>query len=157
MRKKYFPKVLVISSSSFNDFTGTGVTLSNLFRDWPKDKLALIHSDNLFKPNEQICNYCYKHSLKDRRLLFFTPITKIFKIVKSAINALLLSKSKIKTKKWLNRTPNDNLINKIINFLGSRFENLEPLTRIEMTERMRLWILDFKPEIIYSTFSTMNI
>jgi hypothetical protein len=38
-----FPKVLVVSADSMESATGTGVTLRNLFRDWPSDRLAQLH------------------------------------------------------------------------------------------------------------------
>jgi hypothetical protein len=38
-----FPKVLVVASDSMDGATGTGVTLRNLFRDWPSDHLAQLH------------------------------------------------------------------------------------------------------------------
>lgn len=39
-----YPRVLVISPCTFNYLNGGGVTFSNLFRDWPADKLANLHS-----------------------------------------------------------------------------------------------------------------
>lgn len=36
----FYPKVLIIGAS-FDDCTGAGVTLTNLFKDWPSDKLAV--------------------------------------------------------------------------------------------------------------------
>jgi hypothetical protein len=157
VEKKDYPRVLVISSSSFNDYTGTGVTLSNLFRDWPKDKLALIHSDNLFEPNIEICDYNYKHSLKDRRLIILSPIINIIKKIKKITHSSLKSKNKTKYQNEKIHVQNDNFINgKLFKILDFMFGNLEPLTRIVLTEKMRHWILEFKPEIIYSTFSTIG-
>lgn len=38
-----YPRVLVINVQPFNRLTATGITLGNLFRDWPRDRLAQIH------------------------------------------------------------------------------------------------------------------
>lgn len=38
------PRVLVINPVPFNIETGSGITTSNLFRNWPKDKIAQIYS-----------------------------------------------------------------------------------------------------------------
>jgi len=38
------PRVLVVGAEPFSYHTGTGITLSNLFRGWPADRLAQVHS-----------------------------------------------------------------------------------------------------------------
>ena len=40
-----FPRVLFITPAAFNHFTGGGVTFSNLFAGWPKDRIATVHND----------------------------------------------------------------------------------------------------------------
>jgi len=42
-----FPRVLLVSSSAFNAYSGGGVLLSNLFRGWPRDRIATLHSEIL--------------------------------------------------------------------------------------------------------------
>ena len=36
---KSFPRVLVISSAPIGSLCGTGITLGNLFRGWPADRI----------------------------------------------------------------------------------------------------------------------
>ena len=38
--KKHYPKVLLFGHS-FNNYTGMGITLTNLFKDWPKENIAI--------------------------------------------------------------------------------------------------------------------
>ena len=40
MKNKEYPKVLLFGHS-FNNFSGMGITLTNLFADWPKEKIAV--------------------------------------------------------------------------------------------------------------------
>ena len=40
-----FPRVLFVTPAAFNHFTGGGVTFSNLFAGWPKDRIATVHND----------------------------------------------------------------------------------------------------------------
>ncbi len=54
-----FPRVLILSSSVFNHRTGGGVTLSNLFRGWPADRIACAHSDPEV-PATDICTNYFK-------------------------------------------------------------------------------------------------
>jgi glycosyltransferase involved in cell wall biosynthesis len=45
--KSDFPRVLFVTPLAFNHFTGGGVTFTNLFRGWPKDRLFTVHADTL--------------------------------------------------------------------------------------------------------------
>lgn len=54
-----FSRVLVLSSSVFNYRTGGGVTLSNLFRGWPRDRIAAAHSDSEM-PTTDICDNYFR-------------------------------------------------------------------------------------------------
>ncbi len=38
-----FPRVLLVSSSAFNAYSGGGVLLTNLFRGWPRDRIGAVH------------------------------------------------------------------------------------------------------------------
>ncbi len=42
-----FPRVLFITPLAFNKVTGTGITFTNLFRGWPKDRIATVHDDRI--------------------------------------------------------------------------------------------------------------
>lgn len=39
------PRVLFLTSSAFNHVTGGGITFTNLFKGWPSDAIATVHSD----------------------------------------------------------------------------------------------------------------
>ena len=39
-----YPRILIIGPP-FNNFTGGGITLSNLFKGWPKDRIAVASKD----------------------------------------------------------------------------------------------------------------
>ncbi|MBS30358.1 MAG: hypothetical protein CMG39_04265, partial [Candidatus Marinimicrobia bacterium] len=43
--KKKLPRVLIISEFYFNDNSGGGVLLKNLYEKYPKDKIFIIHED----------------------------------------------------------------------------------------------------------------
>lgn len=56
---KNLPKVLFVTSHAFNHTTGGGVTFSNLFSGWPKDRLATAHNDPL-PPETDVCENYFK-------------------------------------------------------------------------------------------------
>jgi glycosyltransferase involved in cell wall biosynthesis len=39
-----YPRVLIVSAGAIGAPTGTGITLSNLFRDWPQERLAQVYT-----------------------------------------------------------------------------------------------------------------
>src|SRR4051812_42524661 len=51
------PRVLFVTPLAFNHFTGGGVTFSNLFRNWPKDRLFTVHADTLPLSSDTCVNY----------------------------------------------------------------------------------------------------
>lgn len=54
-----FPRVLFITSCAFNAMNGGGVTFSNLFRGWPKDRLATVHNDPV-PTSDEVCERYYR-------------------------------------------------------------------------------------------------
>ena len=57
---KRIPKVLIISEYSFRKFSGGGILFSNLFEDFPKNRIALIHEDLNFKDDKIEYSICLK-------------------------------------------------------------------------------------------------
>lgn len=130
MTSNKYPKILVVTSSTFNSYTGTGITLSNLFQDWPIDKIAIIHNDK-FQTNRNICQNEYKR--RNNEIINFDSQNK--KRNSSAIYSL-----KLKTKV---------IANKII---GTE----EILVYPKISDRLKKWLLDYKPKIIYIHFSSLR-
>ena len=52
-----FPRVLFITPHAFNKETGTGITFTNLFQGWPKDRIATVHDDSLPVTTDVCDNY----------------------------------------------------------------------------------------------------
>jgi glycosyltransferase involved in cell wall biosynthesis len=52
-----FPRVLFLTSAAFNRVTGGGITFGNLFRGWPKDRLATVHNDPVPTTDETCDRY----------------------------------------------------------------------------------------------------
>ena len=64
---KPLPKVLFITPAAFNGLTGGGITFSNLFRGWPKDRLATVHSDPV-PTTDDVCNRYFPLTDSELRL-----------------------------------------------------------------------------------------
>ena len=67
MNNNEHPRVLIISDATWADENNIGNTFSNLFEDWPKDKIAMIYArpdlpntvvcDNFFQISEMIFHF----------------------------------------------------------------------------------------------------
>lgn len=66
-----FPRILLLSASVFNPYSGGGITLTNLFRGWPRDSIAMIHQDSI-GPDTSICDNYYR--LTAEEVGFFWPL-----------------------------------------------------------------------------------
>jgi len=61
---KNFPKILVIDHSPFNRTHNNGIVKSNLFQDWPKDRLAQILYSGPF-PSFDVCSHYWEIQKRD--------------------------------------------------------------------------------------------
>src|ERR1700733_14025134 len=64
------PKVLIINQP-FNNYTGGGITLSNLFSGWDKDKIAVVCYHYLLdNVDTSVCDTYYQLGHKEYKLIF---------------------------------------------------------------------------------------
>lgn len=62
--RDYLPKILIISEFYFNENSGGGILLKNLFEDYPKDKIFILHEDTNVKTNSKIKSHLLKNQSK---------------------------------------------------------------------------------------------
>jgi glycosyltransferase involved in cell wall biosynthesis len=53
------PRVLFVTPAAFNHITGGGITFSNLFRGWPRDRIATVHNDSV-PVTRDVCDTYYE-------------------------------------------------------------------------------------------------
>ncbi len=68
------PRVLVVTSNNFNLVSGGGITLTNLFRGWPHDRLANLHEDVL-PEDPSVCRTFYR--LTEEEIRWVWPFSLI--------------------------------------------------------------------------------
>jgi glycosyltransferase involved in cell wall biosynthesis len=153
-----FPRVLIIGQV-FDNHTGSGITLTNLFLNWPLENIAVI-SGNM-NEDWSICGLQYvigydeiakqwPVSLLQER----TPSTIIRKEKKSTpgsedsyINTF--SKGKKLTLKQIFITS----IKDVLNYAGIRLF----FNRTKLSPKLSQFIEDFKPELIYTQLSSLDL
>ena len=134
-----YKKILLVTGSSFNYKTGTGVTISNLFRNYPNTQLAIIHNDK-YPNNSKICKRSFKLSNDE----FKSLITKSNNINKSINKAKIESSLKFYLKK------------KIKSFFISFFGETDFINSYYLSKNLISFIDDFRPDYIYGHYSSIE-
>lgn len=172
-----YPKVLIVGES-FHSHSGGGITQSNLFKNWPQDRLAIIpYIQGTSDP--EICRRIY--NLKDREVKYTFPfglINRVTRKYKKSKNNIAETSLSIASKEQGNPGLNDikegiGLSNRVYNarithfsfyiFLRSTYKRLIGYFGIEhlkssivVTSELMNWIHDFGPQVIYAQFATLD-
>ena len=135
-----FPRVLFITPLAFNKVTGTGITFTNLFRGWPKDRLATVHDDAMVVSID-VCDTYYRLSTDE--IQKFGGVLTNSLIDKTSLEAdrSVAPSGRLKlfqtVKKWL-------------------FGDGLPQWGI-LTPSLEIWIKDFKPDVIYTILGSNGL
>ncbi len=140
------PKVLIIGQS-FNNDTGGGITLTNLFKGWDRNKIAVACSGYLLVGNidTEVCNNYYQLGHKEHKFKFPFHLLQrkytsgILKFDNNRVQKIVVPKSKFR-------------ISLIVNVF---FPFLEYIGVFQMINRVKLsndfcnWLDEYKPDVIY--------
>ena len=149
------PKILILNQP-FDNLTGGGITLSNLFDGWDADKLAIICAAQLISrsTNFEKCNNYYQLGNMEQKWRF--PFSVFKKNNKSGPisgqsnydDFLKVDGKKIRMK------------SKIINNYFTPFIKYSGLHQVlfglEITRPLMDWVHSFKPALIYSQAQTLQ-
>ncbi len=128
-----YPKILFVTTCSFNKISGGGITFTNLFTGWPIENIATVHNDENACSNN-ICKKYYKLSNKEIYHFGF----KNFKKENKISGDLNLSNSVSKKRTFLF---------KFIKYI--LFGNNFPNSGILSSDLIN-FVEEFKPDIIYT-------
>src|ERR1035437_1214771 len=155
MEEKIYPKILIIGQT-FNENSGGGITISNLFHGWPKDRLAVASNSNLYPDSDlSVCEQYYQLGYNGKLHPF--PINLFLRKIKCGVLTLNNLKS-------FDPEPGENaisgkykkiykLLSELMRFLG--IYNF--LYKLEITPEFKEWVTAYNPDIIYSQLSTLEL
>ena len=162
------PRVLVVTSNNFNLQGGGGITLTNLFRGWPMDRLANVHEDPT-APDHTVCSRFFR--LTHQEVRWAWPLSMMERSVTGTSHADGTNALSVQPggRTWKRRLAGDGVPREarispalgswidrfdpqlVYGFLGSMVQNR--LTRL-IVERWRLplaiHIMDDWPSVIYT-------
>jgi glycosyltransferase involved in cell wall biosynthesis len=155
MEEKIYPKILIIGQT-FNKSSGGGITISNLFYGWPKDRLAVASNDNLssdldISVCEQYYQLGYNGKLHPFPLNLFLPKIQCGSLIHN-------NNSNTETKQRGNATKGRykkiyRLLSELLRFLGI----YNVLYKLKITPEFKEWVTAYNPDIIYSQLSTLEL
>lgn len=146
------PKILVYGQP-FNRLSGGGITISNLFKGWPQDRLAatfVAWGNTVFETD--ICNNIYLIGSTEHKWRFpLNWFKRSFPYSRIVSGAEVQQIPSIQPTVTVRRTLSD-LLNPILHWLGI----YHFASRIILSDKQKAWLMDYKPEIIYLQVSTLE-
>lgn len=146
------PRVLIFGQP-FNSRYGGGITLSNLFRGWDYDKLAVAATGHvMYHVTTDVCQTYYQLGVDEYRWSF--PFNLIQRKFHSGLVRFDNDQAggPGKKKSELRQTIVNRFFYPVIEWLGL----FHSLAKIRMTDGFRKWLSDFKPDLLYLQVSTRD-
>lgn len=140
------PRVLVVSPSIFNQRTGGGITLTNLFRGWPADRIAAVHSDGN-EPSTEVCRRYYRLTKSELQWVWPLSLAVHRPDVSQPAAAGAGDQAGSNSARWLARA-------------ARRFKNAiarEGLNeRATLTPALHDFIANFRPHVVYTLLGSLS-
>jgi len=137
-----YPKVLIINGEPFNKQSATGITMSNLFRGWPQEKIAQVYSSNI-TPDNSICQNNWHLGLNN-----LIGINQLMRRQTACPGGKISSKSKeIKT---INLKPR-------FEFFRKQMRPWLDLIPYRIDDEFWQWLYEYRPEVIYTLLGNIRL
>jgi glycosyltransferase involved in cell wall biosynthesis len=147
------PKVLILNQPFVTD-TGGGITLSNLFSGWDKDKLAVACLGYVLTPHidSAICNNYYQLGDDERNWVF--PLNVLSrKYTSGPIKFTDTSKKNVVEEATKSKT-RVGFLNKYLNPFLEYTSLSQIITKTTLSPKFKEWLDDYAPDVIYVQCST---
>lgn len=148
LKPEKYPRLLIVSSSAFNPLSGGGITFTNLFRGWPKDRIATAHSDRI-PVTHDVCDKYYFLGKKEFQWKFPFSLVNFFSGQDKVGD--ILRKANFSEKGKSLKAGLFRLTQRIIKFIVGE----EMPVKTSISNELRNWISEFKPQIIYTILGSL--
>lgn len=145
----FYPKVLIIGQT-FNDFSGGGITLSSLFKDWPKERLAnLSYPFMIHNSTTKICDTYYQIGKEEISWRFPFYLFKQ-KFESGRLRVPSHHKiSVIKESRSMRHYISSNILTPLMRWTGM----VHFVSSINLSGSLKDFLSDFSPQIVYLQIS----
>lgn len=150
-----FPKVLIIDN--FNQKEANGITIRNMFINWPIDKIAVVHREQSPISDVVVDNINDYYFLGKKEIKYVWPFSLFLNVTNSkiinseSINSSINSSSKL-TLKFNFKKKLFNLFKPLIYYSGLAYFQ----KNLVVSEELVNWIHKFEPDYIYSSAGSIS-
>lgn len=148
----YYPKILIIGQS-FNNFSGGGITLSNLFKGWPKNKIAVACTGHeLYNITADVCNTYYQLGNEENKWTF--PFNLVQKPFPSGIKSVETNVGKpiYHDQIGLRYLFVNRFFYPVLRWIGL----FHYVTKISISKKFKNWLSECDPEVLYLQVSALD-
>ncbi len=149
-----YPKVLIVGQT-FNKRSGGGITMSNLFAGWPKDRIAVASNENLSAGMDaSVCQKYYQLGYNSKLHPF--PLNLILPKIQCGplkINGSEVEPDPVTAEQSGRYTAIYDKLRRGLHFTGL----YNALYRLKITPEFSSWLKEYNPDIIYSQLSTLEL
>lgn len=143
-----FPRLLIVSPSAFNNLSGGGITFTNLFHDWPRDRIATVTSDHV-PVTHDVCERYYFLTKKEFPWNFPFSIANLFggqeKMERNLQTAQNVERGKSVIADAL----------RIGQRLAQQVFGKELPINPRLSTELVKWISDFRPQVLYTILGNL--
>jgi len=145
-----FPRVLIFGQP-FNNFSGGGITLTNLFKGWPRDKIAVAYiGHGLINVTTDVCNTYYQLGEDEHKWIF--PFKLIQRKFPSGLKSF--NETKEVPVNFIQIGLRYKLVNKYFYPFLRWIGLFHVMSRISISEKLSIWLNEFQPQVLYLQVST---
>jgi len=149
--EKYYPRVLLINYTPISKRLATGITIGNIFRGWPKDRIAQIYCDDS-EPDESICNKSWHMEIY--HLNMPTWLRKMVKMKYNKLRQSVVPQYNLSSEERINSV---GIKDQLIRFAKSCFLSCVQFSSYKVSSELELWVKEFNADIIYATLGNLRM
>lgn len=147
------PRVLVVTPNTFNSVSGGGITLSNLFRGWPRGRLAIIHEDGV-PGDPSICSNEYRLGAEERP--FIWPLSLLSRARPNHTREIAQSRETSDPTRRQDGAASA-LRARLLGPAGGVVGLAGGAARaVRVTRQLREWLEGFQPQVVYTHLGTLG-
>jgi glycosyltransferase involved in cell wall biosynthesis len=150
-----FPKVLIIGQS-FNKKSGGGVTISNLFMGWPKDRLAVASNVNLYSDlDTSVCDTYFQLGYNNKLHPF--PLNIILPKIQCGLLPVTTNTAAETKTPAAAKSGKYKIIYQALTTLLHFFGLYNVFYKLKITPEFSAWVKEYNPDIIYTQLASLEL
>lgn len=146
-----YPKILIVGQC-FNTSTGGGITMTNLFREWDKENIAVVAAE-IRNPTFEVCNKYYQLGQFEIKRRFPFNLNRWSKHIKSGP----INFPKISQISSPDNFHKKSLFKKVYLSALHLTGLYHYKSRYSISNEFLKWVKEYSPDIIYSQLSTIEL